>query len=590
MILLNKFRPLALHNVKCVGCMTITLPRTIQLQITALQPKKADVIANLSEKLCCTEYVAKNIYSKFPLLRSIDVIKNDSLELLRGQIFPQSIVENPSLITMNIGILKKKIDLLNSAKPKKLDDFAPLLALDQDELNKLVARFLKEENEIEQGNRIYFLSEKLKIEPKVISKHRVNCGYELFFSSFRSFEKKINIVLDYGVSPLNILKGLYVLRCDDSVFVRRSERMISAGMPIKMYYFQLPEDEFDELIAKHGDTQKGASSAKMTMQLKKRNRDKAVIVESLKSLLECNDSDSSEIYYNYVNEINELVSAKNNIAYLLGIKVKLETIRENGFLLSMPIDEIEEKLDILKSMKPKNIEDFIPLMSVDTAVLDEYRCKLEKQFTIGRDHPIYYFSEQLEIPANVVATQFAEHRIVFLKYAPQLLQPKLDVLLQHDVDRSSILNCQNTFKFSVKKIEEVICKLKRDGFDKISSWMIILPDSPEHDKLVAKHAKEKNSLEGFESNMDYLVHRLGWNETDLAIALRKYPKLAKCSASKIKSLLDYLLNETQFTAADLVHFPYIFARNVDEIKQRIDEMTRIGAPITLSIIYQGKTN
>ena len=53
-------------------------------------------------------------------------------------------------------------------------------------------------------------------------------------------------------------------------------------------------------------------------------------------------------------------------------------------------------------------------------------------------------------------------------------------------------------------------------------------------------------------------------------------------------MLDYLLNETQFTPADLVYFPYIFAKNVDEIKQRINEMTRIGAPITLPIIYQGK--
>lgn len=88
----------------------------------------------------------------------------------------------------------------------------------------------------------------LQLEPKVISKHRVNCGYELFFSSFRSFRKKINIVLDYGVSPLNILKGLYVLRCDDDVFVRRSERMICAGVPIKMWYFQLAEEEFDEWV------------------------------------------------------------------------------------------------------------------------------------------------------------------------------------------------------------------------------------------------------------------------------------------------------------------------------------------------------
>lgn len=48
-------------------------------------------------------------------------------------------------------------------EPKELDDFAPLLTLDEDELNKLVDRFSKEKNETVQKNRIYFLSEKLKV-------------------------------------------------------------------------------------------------------------------------------------------------------------------------------------------------------------------------------------------------------------------------------------------------------------------------------------------------------------------------------------------------------------------------------------------
>ena len=65
--------------------------------------------------------------------------------------------------------------------------------------------------------------------------------------------------------------------------------------------------------------------------------------------------------------------------------------------LSIFSDEIKEKLNILKSMDPKNIEDFIPLMIVDTAVLDEYKCSLVDKFAIGSNHPIYYFSEKLEV-------------------------------------------------------------------------------------------------------------------------------------------------------------------------------------------------
>lgn len=48
------------------------------------------------------------------------------------------------------------------------------------------------------------------------------------------------------------------------------------------------------------------------------------------------------------------------------------------------------------------------------------------------------------------------------------------------------------------------------------------------------------------------------------------------------------MNETQFTAEDITHCLYILSRNIDEIKLRSEEMKRIGAPITLPILYQGK--
>lgn len=59
--------------------------------------------------------------------------------------------------------LKRKIDLLNKLEPRQLDDFVPLLTLDEKELSNLVKRLSKEKNEIEQGNRIYYLSEMLKV-------------------------------------------------------------------------------------------------------------------------------------------------------------------------------------------------------------------------------------------------------------------------------------------------------------------------------------------------------------------------------------------------------------------------------------------
>lgn len=53
--------------------------------------------------------------------------------------------------------------------------------------------------------------------------------------------------------------------------------------------------------------------------------------------------------------------------------------------------------------------------------------------------------------------------------------------------------------------------------------------------------------------------------------------------------MDYFLNETQFTADDIQKSVHILQKGLDEVRNRINEMTKIGAPIELSIINRSKT-
>lgn len=129
-------------------------------------PSQSIVIANLCEKLKCTETIAKDIYDKCPeLRRSIDAIQNDSLQILSKQLSFLSIIENPELITVDLDTLKRKIELLNIVKPKSLDDFAPLLQMNEEELKTIVCkRMINERYDIgEYGNRIYYISERLQV-------------------------------------------------------------------------------------------------------------------------------------------------------------------------------------------------------------------------------------------------------------------------------------------------------------------------------------------------------------------------------------------------------------------------------------------
>lgn len=142
--------------------------------------------------------------------------------------------------------------------------------------------------------------------------------------------------------------------------------MISVGIPIKMWYYQQSDENFNKYeqtnvnlyaitiifllflyiflpafrmierqTLKEG-TSKSSLSAEVAKNLKKRDLQKATIIETLKSTLHCEDLEATEIYYHHVNETSELVTAKANIEYLLKVGVSRETIIENGFLLPMP--------------------------------------------------------------------------------------------------------------------------------------------------------------------------------------------------------------------------------------------------------------
>lgn len=61
--------------------------------------------------------------------------------------------------------MKRKIALLHTMKPRSLDDFAPLLQMNEKDLKNIVhKRVLNERYELgKYENRIYYMSDKLQV-------------------------------------------------------------------------------------------------------------------------------------------------------------------------------------------------------------------------------------------------------------------------------------------------------------------------------------------------------------------------------------------------------------------------------------------
>jgi len=307
--------------------------------------------------------------------------------------------------------------------------------------------------------------------------------------------------------------------------------------------------------------------------------EKLTILDELNSVLSCDDKLSAKIYYNFINTIEQLNEAKKNIELLIKNKVSLEFIKENIVLLTLPLEQIKDNLEIIKTMNPRSIEDFLPLVEVDTSELKAIRYNVNKRQS---EHPIYVFSKKLKLQPNIVAKYFAKHSDVFFGDF-NLLKSKLDLLVAYNVRPLSIIKSPNTFAMSTEKLERLLKELSSEGIKTISAWVLYSEES-RLKTFVARQIEEKETLGESSTTLDYLADRLNWDETAKVKAVKYYPPLGKCSVLKVKRHLDYLLNETHFTIADISSNVSIFKTKLDELKLRMNELNAIG--ITPTKLYQ----
>lgn len=59
--------------------------------------------------------------------------------------------------------LQRKLKMVKNMKPRHIDDVVPLLYLSTTELRIVTDKLIKEQHMVPNGNRIYYLSRKLKV-------------------------------------------------------------------------------------------------------------------------------------------------------------------------------------------------------------------------------------------------------------------------------------------------------------------------------------------------------------------------------------------------------------------------------------------
>lgn len=104
--------------------------------------------------------------------------------------------------------LQRKLDIIERLKPHDINDFVPLTRVSIKLLLRAQKIMRREAKEISDGNRIYYLSNRLEVEPWLVSKY-FSTHMFMFNISFDKIVENLGVMLEFGITPLSILRDLW---------------------------------------------------------------------------------------------------------------------------------------------------------------------------------------------------------------------------------------------------------------------------------------------------------------------------------------------------------------------------------------------
>lgn len=154
----------------------------------------------------------------------------------------------------------------------------------------------------------------------------------LLVAPFELVDRKLQILLDYNIKPMKILKSIYALTTSEEVYVSRLERLISLNThDLKIWFFKCADDVFEKYMSRMQQTNEPED------RIEPKSSRKIHIEEELNEMLECEDDEAAHIYYSRMYYYDQIDDAKLNIEFLRSNGVSLETITCNSAVLAIPL-------------------------------------------------------------------------------------------------------------------------------------------------------------------------------------------------------------------------------------------------------------
>lgn len=478
---------------------------------------------------------------------------------------------------MVVDELSAKLDCLKNFKDlEDINHLVPFLNVQQDFLEKVVE--ISQNETIEHGNRIYYLRAKTGADVETIARYFAT-SIRVYKVAVEKFQQNLNYCLQH-LEPKDVVKHLSLLAYASSSIVERLRMLKNSPLQkIKPWMVRVPnlalEKSFEKVIEKGADPSFEDPLTEVWFE----NH----VLKRMESMLECTEEEAKTCY----DACKGAVSLLENVEQLLEKQIGKDTVLQNPAVLVAKKEELATKLQTLSTLKGlRDLNDMIPLCTLKPYQLTRIVNTMNNEWLPNESNRIYHFADKTGLPAAEVATQFARRTFMF-RIPKESFMENLDQFIAH-MDSEDVLADLWAFKYSPAVVSERIARAKEVRGKKLMPWMVRCPDTVLEKSL--QLTKENGELLGEnETIVEYFGKRLGFDRDVTNSIFLKTPSVKNVRVTKVKKVIDYLLEELDYTPHDIALNPRILMHSLQTTKKRMEQLRDIGCrPRSLIIVCKSQ--
>ncbi|ETN58188.1 mitochondrial transcription termination factor [Anopheles darlingi] len=544
--------------------------------------RKQELLARLKNLLNCSREQTEQLYkaNRKALRVFAPKMLTDNIEVLRANgAEDRYIYEDPSILSIPTAELLAKIAVLKEMPGLRvLSDMGPFLKLPMKSLEWIINHARAET--IEEGNRVYYVSQRTNTDIITVAKFFAS-NFRVYRIATEKFVTNLNICLEH-LDPADVVRHLSVLGYASSSIQERLKALKNSPLEkVKPWMVRVPDialgKSFEAVLEK--GKQPVFKDAVTGVWFE------TFVHKRTEALLGCSEETAREIHERCKGSVSQV----DNIEYLLEKGVSASIIHKNASVLNAKREDLQQKVVALEGLKClRDINDVIPLCAIKPFQVKKIVTSLndERLDATSNTNRIYFFADSTGLAPGDVAAQFARRTFMFRVPKENFLE-NLKLFLQY-MNREDILADLWAFKYSPAIVAERIERARQVRGKKLMPWMVRCPDVVLEKSL--QLTKESGALLGEnETIVEYFCKRLGFSPEVANAIIIKTPAVRNVRIMKVKKVIDYLLDELDYTPHDIALNPRILMHSLQTTKKRMEQLKAIGCrPKSLIIVCKSE--